>query len=264
MSNLAPLPINTSYKGLLNLENSTTGITSTFQSIQDGLGNDTGLNISTKGLSGKNFLGIYQPEIPKYLGQGITTTIINPAGIINSLIVTPFYDSGQFSYSAVTVHLQTPGPSDVFDISFYNAQSLPTYGYSPYQQIIAPLNISTTATGLVTTTTPSPFSFSGQGPGIYFMVTRYTSVSGPTVRYGAPFNSSSVINTLLNYNNGFEFNSTGTVALYPYRVIGTTSVQTLVFNTATFPTTWTSTELALLSQSTTQHHNPGFLLHTVK
>jgi len=228
------------------------------------LGNDTGIKISTNGLSGDNFLGIYQPVVPKYLGQGISTSTINPAGIINQLIVTPFFDSGQHAYSAVTVNLITPGPSDVFDISFYNAQSLPTYGYSPYQQIIAPLNISTTATGLVTTTTPSTFSFSGQGPGVYFMVTRYTSVSGPTVRYGTPFNSSSTVNTLLSFINGFEFNTAGNGAIYPYRTQGVTTVQSLVFNTTTFPTTWTSTELALLTSTTTQHHNPGFLLHTVR
>lgn len=42
MSNLTGQQIQNTYEGLLNLEDSTTGITSNLQAIQDGLGNNTG------------------------------------------------------------------------------------------------------------------------------------------------------------------------------------------------------------------------------
>lgn len=42
MGTLTGQQINNTYDGLLKLSDSTTGITSTFQAIEDGLGNNTG------------------------------------------------------------------------------------------------------------------------------------------------------------------------------------------------------------------------------
>ena len=47
MSALTGNQIKDTYQGLLKLADSTTGITSSFQAVQDGLGNDTGLRIAT-------------------------------------------------------------------------------------------------------------------------------------------------------------------------------------------------------------------------
>ena len=45
MSTLTGQQINQTYKGLLKLDDSSTGITQNLQAIQDGLGNNTGLQI---------------------------------------------------------------------------------------------------------------------------------------------------------------------------------------------------------------------------
>ena len=50
MGTLSGQSISDTYDGLLKLEDSTTGITSTYQQIQDGLGNDTNTKISTQGI----------------------------------------------------------------------------------------------------------------------------------------------------------------------------------------------------------------------
>ena len=47
MGTLSGQSISDTYDGLLKLADSTTGITSTYQQIQDGLGNDTNTKIST-------------------------------------------------------------------------------------------------------------------------------------------------------------------------------------------------------------------------
>ena len=65
MSTLTGQQINLTYPGLLNLETSTTGITSNPQQIQDGLGNNTGIKIATNYLTAPNVLGIQIYSIRK-------------------------------------------------------------------------------------------------------------------------------------------------------------------------------------------------------
>ena len=91
MSNLTGQQINLTYPGLLNLANSTTGITSSLQAIQDGLGNNTGLQISTTQLESLN-IPSFVPLKARYYGNGfVNTSATNyTAGIQNTILATPF------------------------------------------------------------------------------------------------------------------------------------------------------------------------------
>ena len=54
MSNLTGQQIKNTYPGLLNLATATSGITSSYQQVQDGLGNNTNTRISTNGILSPN------------------------------------------------------------------------------------------------------------------------------------------------------------------------------------------------------------------
>ena len=63
MSSLTNTQINNTYPGLLKLSNSTTGITSTTQSVEDGLGGDTGLKIKQDYIGGSSLLPFKKPGV---------------------------------------------------------------------------------------------------------------------------------------------------------------------------------------------------------
>jgi hypothetical protein len=109
MSNLTGQQINQTYDGLLNLQDSTTGITSTYQQIQDGLGNNTGLSIKQNQLQGG---GLFSSTyfVPQYMGTTSLTFAAGSqfaAGTQNIIQASPFYDSGIFSYSAMSYYVGT-------------------------------------------------------------------------------------------------------------------------------------------------------------
>jgi hypothetical protein len=266
MSSLTNLQINQSYKGLLKLENSTSGLTSSLQSVQDGEGNDTGIKIATNRLEGGNLFNLYTPSVAKYYGNGFGTTGAAPNSAGGVLSMNTFYDNGIHSYSAFTINVTTLGSGESIDVSFYNAQYLEGYGYVPYQQLNTAVNIDTSSTGLKTGTFASPISFSGTGAGVYFLVCKWNGSSTPITRVGNPSSAmATFIQGLMLGTNGVEFNTLGTLALSPFESFGTvTNIQTNQYNTSTFPATWTSTELNLLSNTAGNNYNPGFLLHTVR
>lgn len=264
MSNLSSLNINQSYQGLLNLSDSTTGITSTPQQIQDGLGNDTGIKIGTNRLEGGNIVNIYRLGAPQYLGLGFSTTAINPGSVQNQLNCSLFYDSGIYSYSAITLNCLTLEAGTSVDVAFYNTQYLDTYGVAPYQKL-AEVNIITTSTGLKTATFASPLSFSGTGGGLYWLVLRYNTAGTPVLRLANSLGTNTAFYTawLGQSNLGLVYNTAGTAALTPYRVNSTsTSTIGMVLNTASFPSTMTTTELNTLT--TTTATQAGFLFHTIR
>lgn len=266
MSSLSSQQINQSYQGLIKLDNSTTGITSNFQSVQDGLGNDTGLKISTKGLAGANTLNFYKPSLGQYYGNGFGTTATSPGTNGNIILSNWFYDGGVASYSAFTVNCTTLHASETVQLAFYNSRYLDGYGYVPYQKVMSEVTITgTTSTGIKTMVLGSPITFSGNGPGYYFAVCKYNGAASPTIRFAAgmvPVTTFSV--DLLRMQSGFVYNTAGTAATLPTQNVGTTIASTWVYNTASFPTTWTSTELNTLTTSSSAIMVPGFLLHTIR
>lgn len=267
MSALSPQQINQSYQGLLKLSDSTTGITSTLQAVEDGLGNDTGLNIATNRLEGGNLFNLYRPStIPQYFGNGITAVSQNnPGAIGNTLIAGLFYDNGIHSYSAITVNVTNLEASSSIEVAFYNTQYLDTYGYAPYQKLVTEVSIDTTSTGIKTISFPTPLSFSGTGPGVYYVVFKYNSTGSATQRLSGNPNTNvpSAMNWMIISNLGIVFNTAATSAQNAFRVNSTSGLVAVVnYNTASFPTTWTSTELNTITSVASSL--PGFLLNTIR
>jgi hypothetical protein len=213
MSNLTGQQIQNTYEGLLNLQDSTTGITSSYQQIQDGLGNNTNTRISTQGIISPTLLGMNMNLIPDFGGTGVLTgagAVMQP-NTQNRLQYNIFYDNGVSSYSAITYNLGTlTSTSDVVNGYFYSLQLVPGFGIAPKDLIMSGITLlSTGSTGYKTLTLPSTLSFSGTGGG-YYVWAYYVSNSGvtPTVRYGQ--NIANLVNNGFQTTLGFFLNSLGT------------------------------------------------------
>ena len=139
MSTLTGQQIKNTYQGLLKLEDSTSGITSNFQQIQDGLGNNTGLRIATNQLEGPG-IPSFVPLKAQYYGAGFLNVAGQQysSGIQNTIIATPFYDGGEYSYSAITFNTQTiTSTSDTIEAAIYTSQMINPYGIYPYAPIVS-------------------------------------------------------------------------------------------------------------------------------
>lgn len=268
MADLSNQPINQSYKGLLTLQTATAGITATPQDLQDGLGNNTGFQIGTNRLEGGNIFNVYRPAAAKYYGNGIGTTQTPPAGSQNVLSSTYFYDNGLYSYSAFTMNCLTLEAGASVDVAFYNAQYNDTYGYIPYQKLTDTINISAASTGFKTGTFSSPLSFSGTGPGFYFIVVKLNAASTPVFRFGQPGINASFYfsNGILMWNNGFVLNNAGSQYISPFNTASTlyTSIGNNTYSISSFPTTWSGSDSATLVSSSSTGYVPGFILHTIR
>ena len=262
MSNLTGQQIKDTYEGLLNLQDSTTGITSTFQQIQDGLGNNTGLTIRQNQLQGGGLFS-NQYFVPQYMGTNTITFSAgsqSALGTQNVIIATPFYDPGMFSYSAMSYFLGTvTSTSDTCEAAIYSPQYINGAGLHPKDVIISGLTITTTgSTGLKTIIFPSNISMSGTGAGPYFLVFKISNGGvQPTVRIGAGGFYSGV--PTLFY--GQVPTVTGINYATPIRVNGNNYVYS---GTSTFqnpyPTSIASTQS---STSNITMNTFGFALHTV-
>jgi hypothetical protein len=106
MATLSGQSIQNTYDGLLKLADSTTGITSTYQQIQDGLGNNTNTKISTTGILSPNIVNMNNLK-PDYCGNGFSTGAgtANTALTQNKVLYLPFYDTGNFSFSAIKLEI---------------------------------------------------------------------------------------------------------------------------------------------------------------
>jgi hypothetical protein len=193
MATLSGQTIQSTYQGLLKLADSTSGLTSTLQSLEDGLGNATTMKVSTGRTNIDNYYS-YQNLKPRYTGLGIgsATGVQQAAGTQNILQAFAFYDTGIYSYSAMTYRVGTiTSTSDVLEVAFYTAQS-GVNGLYPAERV----GSVQTLTGLTSATEQTiPFSggnisFSGTGSGVYFLMAKYSN-SGvqPTVRFIVPFSS---------------------------------------------------------------------------
>lgn len=215
MATLSGQSIQNTYDGLLKLADSTTGITSSFQAIEDGLGNNTGSRISTQGITSPNIANFQNNLVPDFMGNGIQASTVAPvANTQNRLLYNMFYDTGVHSYSAITYNLNTlSSTSDVVSFYFYSAQLVPGIGVSPKDLIMSGITLESRApstTGFKTTLLPSTLSFSGTGGG-WYIYAYYVSNANvtPTVRYTIPqLNNSQGKPT---ETLGFYLNTTGTL-----------------------------------------------------
>jgi hypothetical protein len=190
MSSLSGQQINQSYQGLLKLSDSSSGVTSTFQSIEDGLGNDTGIDIKQNGIGSPNIL-----NLPRYSNIKGGLGLISNQGMTyqtdeyDSLVCFPFYDAGVNVYSGVSYSISAvTSTSDVVELGFYTAQMSDSSGLIPYQLIGTGCTLVVNSTGAKTTSFTSDISFSAYGEGVYFCVIRTTNVGAtPTVRFRTNF-----------------------------------------------------------------------------
>lgn len=208
MPTLSGQTIQSTYQGLLKLADSTTGITSTYQQIQDGLGNNTNSRISTLGIQAPNFQ-TYNNLKPDYMGVGFTAAgVAASTNTQNRTLYSVFYDTGIYSYSAITYNCVTATTSsDVVNIAFYTMQQVPTIGIAPKDLIMSGITLVTNSTGIKTTTLPSTLSFSGTGGGYYIMAMIISNSNvTPTFRYTGM--------NIASYNQqfglGFYINAAGT------------------------------------------------------
>jgi len=186
MSTLTGQAIKDTYDGLLKLADSTNPITSTFQQIQDGLGNNTNTRISTSGIVSPNIVNMNNLK-PDFGGIGFNSGVgtANIALTQNRTLYGIFYDTGVNSYSAVTYQCGTvTSTSDVVTMAIYTLQLVPGIGIAPKDLVMSGVTMISNSTGVKTTSLPSTLSFSGTGGG-YYIVAYFVSNGGstPTVRY---------------------------------------------------------------------------------
>jgi hypothetical protein len=267
MGTLTGQQINNTYDGLLKLEDSTTGITSTYQQIQDGLGNNTNTRISTQGIISPNVVGMNNLK-PDYAGSGFNSGAgnANTANTQGRVLYYPFYDTGIFSYSAVSYNLGTlSSTSDIVTMAFYTMQQVPLVGVAPKDLIMSGITLDSVApavTGVKTSLLPSTLTFSGTGSGFY-IAAFFVSNAGvtPTVRYGIP--NILTMNQAYGYNVGYYLNATGTGTLVGMRT-GTIANQMSVINTlGNFQTTYSISDIQNNVSSTVNNGSWGFGLKTI-
>ena len=264
MGTLTGQQIKDTYEGLLKLEDSTTGITSTPQQIQDGLGNNTGVRIATNFLTAPNVLGM-QDYKGDYYGIGFSTTAVAPvASSQNVMIAIPFYDNGSYDYSAITYNVLTAtSTSDVVTVGFYTTQFVDGVGLAPSVLVQSGTTLISNSTGVKTTTLPSTLSFSGYGPGLYFYMMKITNGGvTPTVRYGSAVQNTFFANTV-GLKSGYQLTSAGTAALSPYKSPAGQSV--IVYSGLTnFQTSYSTSDVSTFSTTVTFPQPYGFVVNTIK
>ena len=261
MATLTGQQINQTYDGLLKLEDSTTGITSTPQQIQDGLGNNTGTKIATNWLTNPMVLGI-QNYKADYYGVGFTANgAANVANTQNVMIAQLFYDNGTYDYSAMTYNTITATTSsDVITCGFYTGQYVDGVGFAPYQLIQSGITLTNNSTGVKVTTLPSTLSFSGYGPGYYFWLYKISNAGvTPTTRISTA--AGAMTNTIPQAKLGFTFTPAGTGANLSVKGI---NQPIIVYSGLTnFQTSYSSTDVRTFS-STAAPGPWGFVLNTIK
>jgi hypothetical protein len=265
MSNLTGQQIQNTYPGLLNLATATTGITTTPQQIQDGLGNNTGVKIATNFLTAPNVLGV-QDFKADYYGLGFTANAGIPvASTQNIIIAQPFYDNGVYDYSAITYNIVTATTSsDVLTCSFYSSQYVDGVGLAPSVLIQSGITLTTNSTGVKVTTLPSTLSFSGYGPGYYWWVYKYSnSGATPTVRPAST--SAGAFNTplVMFAKLGFVTIPAGTQIGGPIKSIAPGTLTIAYSGLTNFQTSYSTTDVKTYS-TTVQPSAIGMALNTIK
>lgn len=275
MSTLSGQTINSTYQGLLKLDDSTTGITSSYQQIQDGLGNNTDVLIKQGGIKTLTQMGQENTISGEYFGVGIGTTSTTPGVALYALpdrySFIPFYDNGFYSYSAITVFVSATngGTSEIHQFALYDTQWVSPLGIMPNNKIgdtIAP-NFSTTA-GFQTFTFSSPVSFP---QGLNYVVYIAQNLTSPGAQITSRLRvAAQTISNSYQYSNflGFTLNDAGDGYINAYGTRAVTSsfpvFQLGVGSQPYFPSSYTPAELIAGRLLVTPNAGqPGFILHRI-
>jgi len=264
MSTLTGQAIKDTYEGLLKLADSTTGITSTYQQIQDGLGNNTNTRISTAGIQSPNIVEMSLNTMKAdYYGPGFIAGA-GPANIAGTQLKTlyyPFYDTGNFSFSAITYNVGTlTSTSDVVTMAIYSAQLVPNIGIAPKDLIMSGITLISNSTGVKTQSLPSTLSFSGAGGG-YYIAAFYVSNANvnPTVRYSTANFTTNNQSYATSFGLYLNAAGTGTQIGQKYMALGIQNVLNVGFQS-----TYTSADITT-NYNTSIVTQPiwGFALNTI-
>lgn len=274
MATLSGNTIQSTYQGLLKLADSTTGITNTIQTVQDGLGNDVG-GVEVNDETFKTTSNYYQPFFKMTYGggSGISNGNFTPGTNVITSITRRFtgyyYDLGVNSYSAMTFVVNTLGAgTEVYNFAVYDAKLHPTFGLVPNNRLTDVYNIpSTSPLGLLTIPFNSPLKFDG---GVYFVMFQTWGAGNTT----GTFRLRGAGNTLgpsYNYGNmlGFTQDTTatgGAVRFFsPFGNNSGVSPNFPIYDGLDFPLVCTDGDLTTtrITGVTYQGTSLGFLLHTI-
>jgi hypothetical protein len=264
MSNLSNLQINQSFQGLLKLADSTTGITQSLQSVQDGLGNDTGLKLAQDFFTAPSLIS-FKPLGKATGGPGITTGAgtANPTSSQDKIFATYFLDEGINSYSGITFRVGTvTSTADEINFAFYSVAQTTQYGLAPEDLIMSGFSLNAAdlaATGLITIALPSTLKFPYPGP---FALLWYVSNPGnvtPTARLTGPAETASQVG-LMAQMYGYIASVDGTGAQNPYYGANAES-SSVYYSTTTSPflVSYTPATIAATANSTI-YSSAGFIL----
>lgn len=264
MSSLSGQSIQSTYQGLLKLSNSTTGITTSFQNIEDGLGNNTGSRIGTNIFSAPNVAQSYMANFKvDHMGNGAQNASAGSLGAVQNAYTFfgYFYDPGVYSYSSITMNVsQVTTTTDTVNMYFYDLQWVNFYGFYPKTLVMSGITLNTSPLGFFTVNLPSHLSFSGTGGGYYAYALHVTN-SGvtPTVRYTTPI-ITPVVNSSLATYFGFCRNNAGTTYGIANRI---NNISVMNWLNGVPKESYSSSDIT--SQFTTNQSNAqGFLLNVVR
>lgn len=270
MSSLTNTQINNTYPSLLKLSNSTTGITNTLQSVEDGLGGDTGLIIKQDYIGGSSLVPFTKKDTTQMAyGLGVINTgTAFPAGSHNFIYGQAFYDRGDITYSAITVGIgQITTTSDVVTFGIYSSQQT-AQGIMPkdllHSSFITLSGSEVTTLGLLKKTLPSNITLEEGGCYyILFVVTNPTLVT-PTVRMAAPTSGMAGFHAnLLNVMNGYMLAIPNTMYV-GFQRSSTSSGQSSFLSTINGPLQSSYTTTSFVGNiNNVQALSLGFVLHPV-
>lgn len=259
MGTLTNQIISQTYSGLLNLEDSSTGVTSTPQFVQDGSGDNTGLKLSSSGFFANN-LPYFRTGKGKYYGTGLSPTnnSFGSTGFRTNIQALAFPDIGLYSYSAMSLYVSVASATETIEFGFYNTQTS-SVGLIPYQAILTGLTPNITTIGIKTIIFPQNISFSGS-PGINFLVYKVTApTTSPACRFyvGVRFPGVQYAELVNDYEVGLD-------PIYNYPRLYITSY-TNVYETSftSFEETFDSSTFASSINYDVSPNAMGFILHTI-
>lgn len=262
MSTLTGQQIKDTYQGLLKLADSSSGITSSFQEIQDGLGNNTGIKIKQNILNPPNITSVSKLFTPDFGGSGFNAAGANPITNSQNYIWGGFfYDGGNFSYSALTYNVATASSNgDSVDVAVYDSQYIDGIGLVANSVIMSGISLTgLTSTGVKSVDLPSTLSFSAEGAGFYFFVYKISNSATPTIRLGTRFNTSVAVAA---QNYGYVRSFAGTTANV-IKAFTLNSSAFLLSGTTSFPTSFVAADYNTM-YSTGTLNEFGFLLNVIK
>ena len=268
MANLTSNQINQTYPGLLNLQTATTGITSSVQAIQDGLGNDTGLQIAENYLGGSSLQPFYQAQPNTTYGLGITSgvgTAFN-SGSHNLLQSQVFYDPGVVVYSAITLAVGTiTSTTDSVELGIYSSQVLQDgTGVQPKDRLVNLGSLNSTdlgTTGFKKIVFPSPMAFGKGGAHFLCFVITNPGAVAPTFRFRAQAATAGTYVVQLASMYGYVLEAGGTLYNNIFRAGTTQQLGQLYGGTTGALLASYGTGVGSTGSSTAQSI-PGFVLHT--